>query len=126
MNYKSFQKAITKEHGNFYSSQVEKFFEMAVDFAMKKKFSEAVTIANDALVFAKYSDVGYAIIYLIGMLCEAYLDNEQPELAETFFNYGMKIIDESNDTYDRDLNRFLDLKIDIDEALKKVEANKMN
>ena len=55
----------------------------------------------------------------IGMLCEAYLDNDQPELADEFFKYGMNIIDEGDGTYDTDLNQFLDLKIIIDEELKK-------
>ena len=49
------------------------------------------------------------------MMCQAYIDNKQPELSEKFFNYGMTIIKESDFDYERDLNSFLDLKILIDE-----------
>jgi hypothetical protein len=79
-------------------------------------------VGNDALVLTKYSNAGYAILYLLGMLCQAYLDSDKPEIADNYFRYGMNMIDENNnensDTYTNDINSFLDLKIIIDDELK--------
>ena len=84
---------------------------------------KALIIANDALTLAKYSNAGYEIIYLIDILCQAYLENDQPEIANDFFKKGMNIIEqgenENRDTYADDINSFLDLKIVIDKELKK-------
>jgi hypothetical protein len=57
------------------------------------------------------------------MLCQAYLENDKPEIANRYFLVGMDIIEkgeaENKDTYIDDINSFLDLKILIDEELKK-------
>lgn len=119
MSYKSFQKEIIKKHGEFFTSQIEVFFTKAVDLANNEKYDEALEVGNDALILSKYSTVDYEILYLIGMLCQAYLQNDQPKIANKFFKYGMTIADELNETYERDINSFLDLKIEIDKALKR-------
>ena len=122
MNYKLFQQSVIEKHGGFYAEQVELFFTQAVEFALEGNFSEAAKLGNDALLISEFSNVGYRVLYLIGMLCEAYLDNNEPELANDLFNYGMEIIDNGDDTYDRDLNQFLDLKIRIVEELKEKKS----
>jgi hypothetical protein len=123
MDYKEFKTSIIKQDGEFYAQQLEHFFSVAVEVAESGKYDEAIIIANDALTLAKYSDVDYEILYLIGMLCQVYLDNDQPELANDFFNKGMQIIEqgesENQDTNAEDINSFLDLKIIIEEELKK-------
>ncbi|MBU1900800.1 hypothetical protein KKG82_00315, partial [Patescibacteria group bacterium] len=78
--------------------------------------------------------IGYEKIYLIGLLTQLYLDNNQPEYANIFFKFGMKIIHGKNNTaykehwdfinqidsgllnydYMEEINSFLDLKIEID------------
>lgn len=123
MDYKTFRTNIIKQDGEFYAQRLEQFFSSAVDFAQNEKYDEALIVGNDALTLAKYSNVGYEILYLIGMLCQAYLENDQPEIANDFFNKGMTIIEqgeeENKDTYANDINSFLDLKIIIDDELKK-------
>lgn len=123
MDYKTFRTNVIKQDGEFYAQRLEQFFTSAVDFAQNEKYDEALIVGNDALTLAKYSNVGYEILYLIGMLCQAYLENEQPEIANDFFNKGMTIIEqgekENKDTYTNDINSFLDLKIIIDDELKK-------
>lgn len=122
MDYKTFRTNIIIKDGKFYTQQLEHFFSVAVNFAENEKYDEAIIIANDALTLAKYSNVGYEILYLIGMLCQVYIDNDHPELANDFFKNGMQIIeqnkDENQDTYSDDINAFLDLKIVIDKELK--------
>jgi len=122
MSYSSFKKEVIDKNGDFFTTQLEQFFIKAIDFAKKEKYDEALIIGNDALVFAKYSNAGYAVIYLIGMLCQAYIDNKQPEIANNFFQFGMDIItkneDKNSNTYSEDIDSFLDLKIVIDREIK--------
>ncbi|MEI6123061.1 MAG: hypothetical protein WCQ95_05465 [Bacteroidota bacterium] len=123
MNYKEFQQDIIDKNGDLFAAQLEQFFTKAVDFAQNEKYDEALIVGNDALVLAKYSNAGYAILYLLGMLCQVYLDSDKPEIADKYFRYGMNMIDENKnenaDTYHNDINSFLDLKIIIDDELKK-------
>lgn len=118
MDYQSFQKSIIEKFGDFYADQIDVFFTQSVEFAKEDKFEEAVKAANFALSISVYSNIGYEIIYLIGMLCQSYLDINQPEISNDFFNYGMKLIDEWDDDYEDDLNHFLDFKILIEDALR--------
>jgi hypothetical protein len=67
---------------------------------------------------AKYSNFEYSVVYLIGMLCQTYLDNGQPEIADRFFNHGIRILDENEPDYNEIVDQFLDLKIIIKEELK--------
>jgi hypothetical protein len=123
MDYETIRVFIIMQEGEFFARRVELFFTLAVDFAQNKKYNEALIIGNDALTLAKYSNLDYEILYLIGMLCQAYLENDQPEIASDFFKKGMTIIEQgeiyNKDTYANDINSFLDLKIIIDDELKK-------
>lgn len=123
MSYNSFRNDIIQKDGSFYTERLEQFFTKAVDLAQNERYEEAITVGDDALVLAKYSNAGYAVLYLIGMLCQAYLESEKPEVANKYFMVGMEIIsenkEENKDTYSDDINSFLDLKILIDDDLKK-------
>jgi len=123
MNYNEFKQDIIEKNGAIFGAQLEHFFTKAVEFAENEKYDEALIVGNDALVLAKYSDAGYAILYLLGMLCQVYIDIDKPEIAEKYFIYGMNMINENKnentDTYQKDINSFLDLKIIIDDELKK-------
>jgi len=115
MGKQAFKDRMQKDFGSYFAEIVDVFFKNATEEAVNGNLDEAISIANDALVFAKYSNDKYSILYIVGMMCQAYLDNNQPELSEKFFKYGMTIIKESDFDYERDLNSFLDLKILIDE-----------
>ena len=114
MEKQTFKNRMQKDFGNSFAEIVDVFFKNATEEAINGNFDEAISIANDALVFAKYSNDKYSILYIVGMMCQAYIDNNQPELSDKFFKYGMSIIKETDFNYDRDLNSFLDLKILID------------
>jgi hypothetical protein len=119
INYDIFRYEIIQKYGDFFTARLEHFFTKAIELASNEKYEEAIIVGNDALVLAKYSNAGYAVLYLIGMLCQAYLDNNQPEIANDFLKAGMTFIDNKDENYDRDIDQFLDLKIIIDEELKK-------
>ena len=123
MHYENFRQEIIEKHGELFSAHLENFFTKAVELATNEHYEDAILVGNDAMVFAKYSGVGYEILYLIGMLCQAHLDNGHSETAEKYFKFGMEIIEGNKKlntgTYEEDINSFLDLKIVIDSELKK-------
>ncbi|MBI5538940.1 MAG: hypothetical protein HY951_02705 [Bacteroidia bacterium] len=53
------------------------------------------------------------------MLCVVYLDNNDPEMAQKYFEYGMTVIDNNKECSNNDIDSFLDLKIEIDNELGK-------
>ena len=130
MPYNKFRREIISKEGADYSARLEQFFAKAtkaVKLANYGRHDEALKVGSDALVFAKYSDAGYAILHLLGMLCQSYVDNHRPDMAESLFKHGMKMIEdgesENKDTYQDDINSFLDLKIRIDNELRKKNSN---
>lgn len=119
MSHNDFRQEVIEKNGDFFHVLLDQFFHKAIELAQNDKFEEAIEIGNDALVLAKYSNVGYELIYLLGMLCEAYIDNNQPEIAMKYFKCGMTIIDDKDNKFNDDVNHFLDLKAIIDEELNK-------
>ncbi|MDL2283481.1 hypothetical protein LJB94_03100 [Odoribacter sp. OttesenSCG-928-G04] len=125
MNYNTLRTTIIARFGELNSSMIDYLFEQAVEFANKGQLDEASAICRDTLVFSKYSKVGYRIIYLLGLLCTIYINNDQPEMAESIFTTGMMFIQDSKDagvapgSFTDDINSFLDLKIEINKALGK-------
>jgi len=99
---------------------VDKLFSHAVELADAHQFEEAIQLANDALVIAKYGDIGYRKIYILGMLCSAYIDSDQPEQADIIFKEGMKFIEKCEEGNERDMNSLLDLKVIIERELMKI------
>lgn len=124
MNYNGINESIINEFGDSNSAIVNCLFEQAVELAQNEKLEEAIEICQDALIFCKYSNIGYEIIYLLGLLSEIYLNNNQLEIAENIFNLGMTLIKRGKEknmdegSYDKDIDSFLDLKIKIDKAFK--------
>lgn len=124
MNYNAINESIINEFGDSNSAIVNCLFEQAVELAQNEKLEEAIEICQDALIFCKYSNIGYEIIYLLGLLSEIYLNNKQLAIAEKTFNLGMTVIKRGKEknmdegSYDKDIDSSLDLKIKIDKAIK--------
>lgn len=117
MENKEFKNKIIELYGNFYSEQIDFFFEEAIRLAKEGNYTSAIKVGKDAFILSKYANFTYEKIYLIGLLCHAYLDNKQPEIADVFFKLGMQMIDENDINFNDDINAFLDIKILIDETL---------
>jgi len=122
MDYYSFKNSISDNYGSFYDEQFEIYFDRAIQSAEKGEIDSAIQIAKDALFISKFTSIGYDKIYLIGLLIRLFIDNNQPEYANLFFNFGMKIINANyllssdNELVD-DINSFLDLRIEIENKL---------
>ena len=118
-NYDNFRRLVVAQSNNDLEKYVEFFFENAMKFAMNEDFDTAFKIAKDSLLLASYTDIGYRVVYILGGLCELCIDKNEFECANQLFLIGMEILDEKEVDYDEDVNRFLDLKIRIDEGLNK-------
>jgi hypothetical protein len=63
---------------------------------------------------------------LVGLLCQASLDNGQLQSAKNFFSLGMEIIQigesigENKESYENDMDAFLDLKVRIDSLINSI------
>lgn len=119
MYYKEFRQFLIKNHGDLFASLQTAFFEKAVEAAHNGCYDDALILGEDAMTLAKYSNIGYPNIYLAGMLCQCYLDNGMPEKANTIFERVMPYLDENDDSFREDVDQFLDLKIEIENALGK-------
>lgn len=123
MNYENFITLIRCDYGKRCSAIVTSLFEAAVEFAEKGELETAMKIASDAIVLMKYSDIGYESIYLLGFFCQLCIDTQKYEMANRFFLYGMKLIEEAKKNkavdireYQNDIDNFLDLKLKLTEA----------
>lgn len=124
MDYNATKEIIINEFGVSNSYIVSRLFEQAVELAQNEQLEEATEICQDALVFCKYSNIGYEIIYLLGLLSEIYLNYNQIKMAKEIFNLGITLIQKDKEknldsgSYNVDIDMFLDLKIKIDKAIK--------
>lgn len=116
MYYKEFRQFLINNHGDLFASLQTAFFEKAVEAAQNGCYEDALVLGEDAMTLAKYSNVGYPNIYMAGMLCQCYLDNGMLDKANDIFERVMPYLDERDEDYNEDVDKFLDLKIAIDKA----------
>jgi len=119
MSYDKFIEEFIEQYGDFFTEAVTMFFLKAIELAEDEKYEDAIKLGRQALNLAKYSHLDSERVYLLGMLSQAYLDNEEPEMADKFFTHGIKLLDKNDEDYESDVDRFLDIKIIIDKELKK-------
>lgn len=117
MYYEQFRNSLIENHGDLFAEVQTAFFAKAVEAGRNGYFEDAMVLAEDAMVFAKYSNTGYSNIYLAGLLCQCYLDNGLPEKANRIFEKVMPYLDKNDENYGEDVDSFLDLKIAINKAL---------
>lgn len=116
----SFRDQVTKKCGDFYKEQTNLFFNRASVLAKQGNIDTAISDAEFALSLCRYANMNlYAVLYLLGLLCQLNLDADNVENAQYYFDIGMDIIDKNEKDYNRDLDQFLDLKIRIDEVISR-------
>ena len=118
MSYEKFIEEVTEKYGDFFTETANTFFEKAVELAEDEKYEESIQIGKHAVIFANYSHLRYESIYIIGMLSDVYLANNEPEKADDLFRYGIQLLDKNNEDYEKNIDQFLDLKIRIEKELK--------
>ena len=118
-NYDNFRKMVANLSTNNLENYVELFFENAMKLAMNNDIDTAFKIAKDSLLIASYTNIEYRVVYIIGALCELCCDKNEFESADQLFRCGIEYLDENDNDYPDDVDKFLDMKIRIDNGLKK-------
>lgn len=100
MSYDKFTEQIAEKHRDFFSVITGAFFAKALKLAEGNNFEEEIRVGRDTMVMANYSNLGYECVFLIGMLTQVFIDNDEPEIANEFFTYGIQLLDKNNYDYD--------------------------
>lgn len=107
-------------------------FENAVALACAGQQETAILRMEMLFPVLFQSDIGYEVIDLLGFYCQLCMDTEQYDKAKQIFKKGMELIAEGKrlglnfDSYEEDINAFLDLKIEIDKLSSIPESQKKN
>ncbi|MEG2071285.1 MAG: hypothetical protein RR034_07930 [Bacteroidales bacterium] len=122
--YKNFRDFFIGKHENSCALFVEELFEAAVEFTKNGDLETATQIADDCMVFIRYSDVGYKLIYYFGFFCQLLIDKEDFKGAEDMFKRGLKLIEIGTvlgmnaESFKEDVDSFYQLKDKIDNLKK--------
>lgn len=109
-DYFSFRTQLVDKHGVFYAEQSDIFFERAIFLAKKGLALSAIRDAKFAFSLSQYQPENYALIYLIGFLCQIHLDNGKYTEAKAYCELGFKLLDKDDSDYDKDYKSFSELR----------------
>ena len=113
---------VRKEFGDFCNKQVEMFFDRAVKLAEVGDLENAEKLVTIIAMILRYcKDIGYEITYIFGFICHLKLNLDKPEEADSYFNLGMEMIKFEGLENNEDVDRFLNLKIEIQEKKKELK-----
>lgn len=107
-------------------------FENAVALACAGQQETAILRMEVLFPILFQLDIGYEAIDMLGFYCQLCMDTEQHDKAKQIFKKGMELIAEGKrlglnfDSYEEDINAFLDLKIEIDKRSSIPESQKRN
>lgn len=109
-SFYTFRNQVVERFGNFYEKQADMFFERACNFAKRDFIDEALEEAQFAFNLHYYKSEDYALIYLIGFLCELYIQKENFRKAKSYCNMGLKLLDPDDPGYENDLSKFKEME----------------
>lgn len=95
-------------------------FEDAVSLACAGQQEAAIFRMERIFSVLPLSNIGYEVIAMFGFYCQLCIDTKQYDKAEQVFKIGIELIEEErekvqdSDSYEEDINNFLDLKIKLD------------
>jgi tetratricopeptide (TPR) repeat protein len=113
-DFYTFKKQIIDKFGKQYFDQAEIFFERAVAQAEQGLLQSAIADGKFALELSSYSKDKSGIQYLIGFLAQLNCDLGQINLALTYYELGLKLLDNEAAEYADDLEMYKKLKEHID------------
>lgn len=105
-------------------------FEDAVALACAGQQEAALFRMERIFSVLPQSNIGYEVIAMFGFYCQLCIDTEQYDKAEQIFKTGMKLIAEerktvrNSDSYEEDINNFLDLKMRFNKLSSISKLNK--
>jgi hypothetical protein len=114
-----------EKYGDTINEQIDIFFDMAsrlLEIGEKKAGYDLLMLCMRLLKFAK--ELGIEVIYLIGYISNLNLDMGNIQMAEHYCKMGLKIMKDLGCEDIEDYNRFLDLKLQIEERKLEMEDKK--
>jgi hypothetical protein len=113
-DYLTHRAEIIDKFGEVFADAIDTFFERAVEEANNDLLDSAIRDAKLAYDLGVYQQNDYALIYLIGFLCETNLNAGSIGKAKEYLEIGYKMLDKRDADYERDKLSFNRLKEIID------------
>ncbi len=113
-DFYTFKNQIIEKFGQQYFDQVEIFFERAMTQAEKGLLNSAIADGKFALELSYYSNDNNGIQYLIGFLSQLHCDLGQIQKSKTYYELGLKLLDDESPEYEEDMEMYRILKEHID------------
>ena len=114
LDYLAFRNDVVDKFGLVFAEAVDLFFERAVEEAKSGLFHSSIRDAQFACSLEVYENESYALIYLIGFLCQVHLDAGEIGKARAYLELGYKMLDKNDSNYEDDKASFDSLKAKID------------
>ena len=114
LDFIEFNNMVKQEHGDFYTKQVDLFFERAMINSQKKLYHSAIQDCKFALALNEFSSNPINKHYLIGYISQLYCDLNQMDNAMYYYQLGIDQLETSCDNYKNDLNLYNNLREHFD------------
>jgi len=110
----TFKNQIVDKFGEHYFNQTELFFERAIAQAEQGLIFSAIADGKFALELSNYSNDKSGIQYLVGFISQLHCDLGQITKSKSYYELGIKLLDEKATDYEDDKEMFRRLKELID------------
>lgn len=109
-----FKNQIVEKFGEQYFDQAEIFFERAIAQAKQGLLHSAISDGKFALELSYYSNDKSGIQYLIGFISQLHCDLGQISQSKSYYELGLKLLDNEAADYEDDKEMYRRLKELID------------
>ena len=109
-DFYTFRNQVREKFGFFYEEQVDLFFERASSHARKGILEQAVAEGDFAYNLCQYKRDNGTLVYLVGFLCELYIQKEDYLKAKHYCQLGLKLLDPEDIEFDIDYNKFREME----------------
>ena len=113
-DFMTFNQQMIDKHGKQYTKQADLFFERAVMLAQKGLLHTAFEEAKFALALNGFSKKQTRRHYIIGFISQLLCDLGQLKPAKTYYELGLKLLDNADLDYWADFEMYQRLKEHID------------
>ncbi len=113
-DFLTFKNQIVEKFGEQYFDQAEIFFERAIAQAKQGLLHSAISDGKFALELSYYSNDKSGIQYLIGFISQLHCDLGQISQSKSYYELGLKLLDNEAADYEDDKEMYRRLKELID------------
>ena len=114
LNFIPFNKEVKSSYGEFYSKQVDIFFERAMIQERQGLYLSAIEDCKFALALNEFASDPINKHYLIGYISQLYCDLGQIGKAMYYYQLGVDLLDTSDLNLENDLNLYTNFRAHLD------------